>query len=283
MSTSRGAIFPFLAILTSVLCLNLGTLWAKHSLFPLIGAQGTTALRVGLSALILVLFSRPWRGLPARSDLATIAVYGAALGAMNLAFYMALKTLPLGVAVALEFSGPLAVAMFSSRRPADIVWVLLAFGGIYILLPLEQHVSSLDPGGVAYAMVSAVLWAIYIVFAKRVGHLPTGQSVSLGLVVAALVVVPVGVANAGGSMISVSSIGLGLAVAALSSAIPISLEMGALHRLPKHVFGVMLSMEPAVAALMAFALFGEHLTLSQWLAVCLIVCASVGCTLTARH
>lgn len=286
MSISRGLFVPFLAIICSVVCLNLGTLWARHSLFPMVGSQGTTALRVGLSALVVVLIARPWRRLPSRVDLATIAGYGTALATMNLLFYMSLKTLPLGLAVAIEFSGPLAVSVFSSRRPLDVLWVLLAIVGLYTLLPLGSTgagVDALDPAGVLYALAAAACWAVYIVLAKRVQHLPTGQSVALGLAVAAVIVLPFGAIEAGTAMLSFPALAIGLAVAVLSSAIPISLEMFALHRMPRHVFGVMLSMEPAVAALMALVLFGEQLTGPQWFAIGLIVSASVGSAIAARR
>lgn len=280
-STRTVSLFPFLAILGAVICLGLGTSWAKHSLFPALGAQGTTALRIGFSALFMLLLWRPWRKPPTRADLRVIACYGAALGAMNLAFYMSLRTLPFGIAVAIEFSGPLAVAIFSSRRAMDFVWVLLAVCGLGLLLPLGHDVSTLDPVGVMYALAAAVCWATYIVFGKRVGHLPMGQTVSLGLTMAALVAIPFGVAHAGAALLSPSLLLVGLGVAILSSAIPISLEMMALWRLPRHAFGIMISMEPAVAAILALGLLGEQLSLSQWLAIGLIVGASMGSAMTA--
>ncbi len=284
MSPARHSAFiPFLAILGSVTFLGIGTSWAKNSLFPLVGAQGTTAVRVGLSALVLLLVARPWRKWPARADVPAILGYGVALGAMNLAFYMALKTLPFGVAVAIEFSGPLAVAIFSSRRAVDFVWVALAVAGLGLLLPLGYSVNSLDPAGVMYALLAAVCWATYIVFGKRVGHLPALQSVSLGLALAALVVIPVGAVHAGSALFTPTVLGIGLGVAVLSSAIPILLEMVALQRLPRQAFGIMISMEPAVAALLALGLLGEQLTLTQWLAIGLIVGASMGCAATARR
>lgn len=282
-SSHRSTLVPFLALLGAVTFLGVGTSWAKHSLFPLLGAQGTTAVRVGLSALLLLVLWQPWRRLPTRADLRVIACYGAALGAMNLAFYMSLQTLPFGVAVAIEFSGPLAVAILSSRRAVDFVWVLLAVAGLALLLPLGHDVSALDPTGVAYALGAAACWATYIVFGKRVGHVPARQSVSLGLAVASLVVIPVGVVHAGTALWSWPVLAVGLGVAILSSAIPITLEMVALQRLPRQAFGIMISMEPAVAAVLALGLLGEHLSLSQWLAIGLIISASMGSALTARQ
>jgi inner membrane transporter RhtA len=276
-------ILPFLAVLGSVTFLGIGTSWAKISLFPLVGAEGTTALRIGFSALMLCLFFRPWQKLPSRPDLKRIAIYGAALGAMNLAFYMALQTLPFGVAVAIEFSGPLAVAIASSRRPLDFVWVLLAIGGLGLLLPVGHAPHALDPLGIGFALTAAAFWAAYIVFGKRVGHLPAGNTVALGAVVAALLAIPVGAAHAGTLLLSPGLLIIGLGVAVLSSAIPISLEMMALQRLPKQAFGIMISMEPAVAALLAFGLLNESLSATQWAAIGMIMGASVGIALSTQR
>jgi inner membrane transporter RhtA len=274
---------PFLAVLGSVTALGVGTSWAKQALFPVVGAQGTTAVRVGLSALLMLMLWRPWRWRLSRADAQAVVLYGAALGAMNLMFYLSLQTLPFGLAVAIEFAGPLAVAIWSSRRAVDFVWVALAIAGLALLLPLGLSGSTLDPLGVLYSVGAAVFWALYIVFGKRAGHLHAGQSVSLGLLVAALVVVPVGVAHAGAALLSPSVLLVGVAVAAISSALPISLEMMALKRLPKEAFGIMISMEPAVAALLALALLGERLDTVQWLAIGCIVAASMGSAATARR
>lgn len=284
MTVSRlQRFFPFLAVLGSVTALGVGTSWAKQALFPVVGAQGTTAVRVGLSALLMLMLWRPWRWRLSRADAQAVVLYGAALGAMNLMFYLSLQTLPFGLAVAIEFAGPLAVAIWSSRRAVDFIWVALAIAGLALLLPLGLSGSTLDPLGVLYSVGAALFWALYIVFGKRAGHLHAGQSVSLGLLVAALVVVPVGVAHAGAALLSPSVLLVGVAVAAISSALPISLEMMALKRLPKEAFGIMISMEPAVAALLALALLGERLDTVQWLAIGCIVAASMGSAATARR
>ena len=283
MTVSRlQRFFPFLAVLGSDTSLGLGTSWAKQVLFPAVGAQGTTAVRVGLSAVLMLLW-RPWRWRLSRADAKAVALYGAALGAMNLMFYMSIQTLPFGLAVAIEFAGPLAVAIWSSRRAMDFVWVALAMVGLGLLLPLGLSGSTLDPVGVMYSVGAAVFWALYIIYGKRAGHLHAGQSVSLGLLVAAMVVVPVGVVHAGAALLPPSVLLVGLCVAAISSAIPISLEMMALKRLPKEAFGIMISMEPAVAALLALPLLGEHLSGVQWLAIGCIVAASMGSAATARQ
>lgn len=272
---------PALAVLGSVTSLAIGTSYAKH-LFPVIGAQGTSALRVGFSALLLLLFWRPWRWKTRRVDAITLLRYGLTLGLMNLLFYMALRTIPFGIAVAIEFTGPLTVAMLSSRRPIDFVWVGCAVVGLLLLLPLGGG-PALDPAGVLYAMGAAACWGLYIVFGKRAGHLHAGHSVSLGLLAASLVVVPVGVVHAGAALLDPKILAAGLLVALVSSAIPMSLEMMALKRLPKETFGILISMEPAVAALCAMLLLHEHPHGLQWLAIGCTVLASVGSTMTARR
>jgi len=272
---------PALAVLGSVTALAIGTSYAKH-LFPLVGAQGTSALRVGFSALLLLLFWRPWRWKTSRVDAMTILRYGLTLGLMNLLFYMAIRTIPFGIAVAIEFTGPLTVAMLSSRRPIDFLWVGCALVGLLLLLPLGGG-PALDPAGVLYAMGAAACWGLYIVFGKRAGHLHAGHTVSLGLLAASLVAVPVGVAHAGMALLEPKILLAGLLVALVSSAIPMSLEMMALKRLPKETFGILISMEPAVAALWAMLLLHEQLAGVQWLAIGCTVVASVGSTMTARR
>lgn len=280
-SPRPSLVLPALAVLGSVTSLCIGTSFAKK-LFPLIGAEGTSALRVGFSALVLLLFWRPWRWPLSRRDAGFVIRYGLTLGVMNLLFYLALRTIPFGIAVAIEFSGPLAVAMIASRRPVDFVWLASAITGLVMLLPLG-HNSTLDPTGVMLALGAAVCWALYILFGKQAGHLHAGQSVSLGLVAASLVVVPYGVAHASGSLLDPMILLAGLGVAIVSSAIPMSLEMMALKRLPSETFGIMVSLEPAVASLLAMVLLGEHLAGGQWLAIGFIVMASIGSTVTARR
>ncbi|MDO9216649.1 MAG: DMT family transporter [Lacisediminimonas sp.] len=272
---------PALAVLGSVTALGIGTSFAKQ-LFPQVGSMGTTALRVGFSALLLLALWRPWRWPLPRADALSVVKYGVALGFMNLLFYLSLRTIPFGVAVAIEFSGPLAVAMLYSRKPIDFAWLALAVAGLGLLLPLGHGVASLDPEGVMYALAAAVCWGAYIVFGKHLSHLHAGHSVALGLTVAALTVVPFGVWHAGSALLDPSILLFGLGVAAISSAIPISLEMMALKRLPQEAFGIMTSMEPAVAALLGLLMLDEHLAGLQWLAIVCIMMAAAGSSWTAR-
>ncbi|KFC69800.1 putative inner membrane transport protein [Massilia sp. LC238] len=275
-----GTLGPGLAILASMVSVNAGAAWAKH-LFPLVGSQGVTAVRVGLAALIMLAIVRPWRSLPARRDALNLLVYGLMLGCMNLLIYGAFARIPIGIAVAIEVVGPLGVVVLSSRRVRDFAWVLLAAFGLWLLAPVHEGVAPLDPAGVAYALGAAFCWAMYIVFGKRVSHLNGGQAVAWGMLAAALFTVPVGVAHAGGSLLLPTVLAGGLAVAVLSSALPYSLEMAALARLPQRVFGILVSAGPALAALAGWVVLGERLTGMQWLAILLVILACGGAAATA--
>ncbi|MDZ4054551.1 MAG: DMT family transporter, partial [Phenylobacterium sp.] len=241
-------LIPYLALFAGMVTLAGGTSFAK-TLFPLIGAQGTSAYRVGISAVLLVAVFRPWRFRLSRADLGAIALYGVVLGAMNLSFYMSLRTIPLGLAIAIEFMGPLSLALIHSRKPIHFVCVGFAVLGLGLLLPLKAGTGALDPVGMALAAFAGLCWALYIVFGKRLSHIHAGQSVALGMSVAAMVVVPFGVAHAGAALLNPAIILAGVAVAIFSSALPYSLEMVALRGIPKRTFGVVLSAEPAVGAL----------------------------------
>lgn len=279
MSGARAPLLPYAALLAAIVTLCVGTSFAK-TLFPLVGAQGVSAYRVGFSALILLAIWRPWRHPLSRADLRTVAMYGAVMGTMNLCFYMSIRTIPLGLAIAIEFMGPLVLAVAHSRRLIHFVWIGLAVLGLGLLLPINPGAKPLDPIGVAYACAAAVMWALYIILGKRTAHLHAGRSVALGMTTAALIVAPIGVASAGATLFDPKIAAFGLLVAVLSSAIPYSLEMIALRGIPKRSFGVLLSLEPAVGALAALAILHERLALTQWLAIAAIVAASVGTILT---
>lgn len=273
---------PTGAVLLAMLSFQCGAVMAKH-LFPLVGAQGATALRLGLGALILWLVRRPWRRLKGRHGWGWLWGYGLTLGLMNLFFYMALRTIPLGVAVALEFVGPLSIALVGSRRAWDFVWAGLVLVGLSLLLPWQAQAEPLDPVGVLYAMGAAIGWAAYILLGRRAGTAFGGQTVALGSAIAALVAVPVGVAHAGDALFSAATLPYALGVAVLSSALPYSLEMYALTRLPAPTVGILSSVEPAMGALLGLALLDEHLSTLHWLAITAIITASVGTVLGARN
>ncbi len=275
----QGTAPAALAILGALVSQNIGAACAKQ-LFPQVGSDGVTALRVGLSALLLMLAMRPWRMPPARADIVNIAVYGVTLGCMNLLIYHAFALIPIGIAVAIEVTGPLAVVVLSSRRPRDLAWVACAATGLWLLLPLEGA-GRLDPRGIACALGAALCWALYIVFGKRAASLRGGHAVAWGMLAAALFTVPFGAAHAGAALLAPDVLGLGLAVALLSSALPYTLEMMALQRLPRRVFGILVSCAPAVAALAGFLVLGEQLGALQWLAIGLVVAASAGSAASA--
>lgn len=266
---------PALTVLLSLILQNVGAAAAK-SLFPLVGVEGMTALRVGLSAVVLVALWRPWRSRLSGPALRTLILYGATLGLMNLLIYKAFERIPLGVALAIEITGPLAVALAGSRRPRDVAWVACAVAGLALLLPLGEASAALDPVGLAFAAGAATCWAFYIVFGKRASMGNGGQAVALGMVVAALLTVPIGVATAGAALLQPQALLIGAVVAVLSSAAPYSLEMVALRRLPRPVFGILVASAPAIAALAGVVILGEHLTSGQWAAVALIITASAG-------
>ncbi len=272
---------PYAALLAAILTFCLGTSFAK-SLFPLVGAQGTTAYRVGFAALILLAVMRPWRTPLDRRSLLRIVPYGVALGTMNLCFYLSLRTIPLGLAIAIEFLGPLTVSLLYSRRSIQFGMVGLAVAGLLLLLPWRPTDHALDPTGILFALAAALCWALYIVLGKRTAHLPSGQTVALGMVSAAIIVVPIGIHQAGAALLTPGWIVMGLAAALLSSAIPYSLEMVALKSIPASSLGVLLSIEPAVGAIIGATVLGEVLTGLQWFAVALVVGASIGMVLTSK-
>ncbi len=282
LSHKTSVWIPVAVILIAMLSIQSGASLAK-SLFPLVGAPGVTALRIALGTIILVIIFKPWRLRFRKEQRLPLLFYGLSLGAMNYMFYLSIQTIPLGIAVALEFTGPLAVALLSSRRPVDFVWVLLAVLGLWFLLPLGQSVSKIDLTGAALALGAGACWAVYILSGQRAGEEHGPATVALGSLIAAIVFVPLGMAQATESIWQWSVMPLGLAVAVLSTALPYSLEMIALTRLPTRIFGTLMSMEPALAALSGMVFLGETLTFTQTLALCSIIAASMGSTLTLRR
>lgn len=277
----RPFLLPLLAMAVAMVSVQFGAAFAKR-LFPLVGAEGATALRVTLAAVMLAAILRPWRSWPPRDAWPGLAGFGVALGAMNLLFYLALRTVPLGIAVGLEFTGPLAVAMVSSRRWIDFLWIGLAVAGLAVLLPLRGAAQALDPIGVILALGAGVCWGLYIVLGKQAGAHGAAQATGLGTIIAAIVVAPVGLAHAGGALFAPEIFLTACLVALFSSVVPYSLEMFALTRIPTRVFGTLMSAEPAVAALMGFVWLDEQLTPQQVLAIGAIILASVGTTITMR-
>jgi len=251
------------------------------TLFDELGPAGTVLLRTGFAAVALVVVWRPHLHGRTHGALRDAALYGLTLAAMNLSFYGALDRIPLGIAVTLEFTGPFAVAVAGSRRASDLLWVALAAAGIVLLSP-GVH-GSLDTTGALLALLAGVFWPASLVLAARVGRaFSGGQGLTLAMVVATLVLLPSGIVAGGSDLGDPALLAAGLAVALLSSAIPYSLELEALRRLPKGTFGVLMSLEPAVAALVGLVALGQELSADEVVAIALVVAASAGALSAAR-
>ena len=272
--------------MVSLITLCAGTSLAK-GLFPFVGAEGTTTYRLVFSTLLLMAFWRPWRRAWTWADAPILVVFGATLGLMNLLFYNAIKTVPFGLAIAVEFTGPLAVALWSSKKPLDFVWIVLAVAGMGLILPLGNtmgaglQTAAIDPVGIAYALGAGACWAVYIVVGQRVADRIGAFATPMGMLVAALLVTPVGISVAGSSLLNPEWMLAGLGIALLSSAIPYSLEMYSLKHLPKQTFSILLSLEPAVGALAGWLVLSEQLSTQQLGAIGLIMAASMGSAMTA--
>ena len=271
-------LFPLGLLIIAMISIQSGASLAK-SLFPVVGAQGTTALRLIFASLILLLVLRPWRARLTARSLRTVMLYGISLGSMNMLFYMSLQTVPLGIAVALEFTGPLAVALWASRKLIDFLWVALAVLGLLLLIPLGESSTRIDLVGAGYALGAGVCWAAYILFGQKAGADNGIQTAALGVTIAAVFIAPIGLVHAGAALLDLSLIPAALGVAVLSTALPYSLEMVALTRMSARTFGTLASLEPVFAALSGLIFLHEDLSLTQWLAISAIIVASIGATL----
>jgi len=269
-----GAVPPTALVLLGIVSVQVGAAWAKH-LFAAVGPLGTVALRLFFAAAVLLVFWRPSLRLP-RKAWGVVAVYGLILGLMNLCFYLSLARIPLGIAVTVEFLGPLVVALAGSRRWLDAFWAVLAAGGVALLM---EGRGNLDLVGLLLALGAGTCWGLYILVSASLGrHTTEGNGLALGMVVAAMVVVPFGVADNPG-LFQPWLLVAGLGVSLLSSVIPYSLELEALRKMPPRVFGILMSVEPALAALIGLVLLQESLQWTQWVAVVCVVVASAGATL----
>jgi inner membrane transporter RhtA len=278
---ARG--WPVALLLVAMSSIQSGAAVAK-SLFPMIGAPATVSLRLIIAALLLAAALRPWRRPIAAGAWKAILIYGIALGSMNFLFYQALDNIPLGIAVALEFTGPLTVALVTSRRRLDLLWIALAVAGLAVLLwPGSGAAGSINFYGAGCALVAGAGWALYILFGQKAGAVNGLQSAALGIAIAALVVAPIGLFDAGAAIFSPAVLALALVVAILSSALPYTLEMIALPRLPTQTFGTLMSLEPAFGALSGLLFLGQELSMWQWLAIGAVIIASMGTTLALRR
>lgn len=261
-------------VLLGIVSVQLGSAVAKQ-LFDEVGSFGTVALRLFFAAAVLTVLWRPALALDRRAWTAVVS-YGVVLGLMNLCFYLSLARIPLGIAVTIEFLGPLAVAVGGSRRALDVLWALLAAGGVLLLMEGD---GDLDLLGVLLALAAGAFWGLYILVGAALGrHTTEGNGLALGMVVAALIAVPVGVADSGTALLAPWVLAAGFGVALLSSVIPYTLDLEALRRLPPRVFGILMSLEPAMACLIGLVVLGESLGALQWVAVLCVVVASAGAT-----
>lgn len=281
MKNKEFNIPPIYAVLLAIISVQCGAAIAK-TLFPAIGAAGTASIRIGISAIILLLAYRPNLKQITPNQWKIVIPYGLSLGAMNLIFYLGIERIPIGLAVTLEFVGPLLVAIIGSRRLIDYCWVLLAAIGIALIAPWSN--SNVDLLGVIFALLAGGFWAAYIVLGGKVSKIMNGgQAVSTGMLFAAILILPFGFYENGLANLTPKFLGMGIALALLSSAIPFTLEMKALGQLPPRTFSILMSLEPAAASICAFIFLQEHLSFYEILAVVCVVTASVGSTLTAKR
>jgi inner membrane transporter RhtA len=251
------------------------------TLFHDLGPAATAFLRVALAALLLAMIWRPRVAGHSRRELALAGAFGLALCAMNLTFYEAISRIPLGIAVTIEFAGPLAVAIALSRRKLDALWVVLAVAGI-LLLARPGGGGHVETAGILLALLAGVFWASYILLSARAGQaFPGGSGLAIAMVVGGLALLPVGIAGGGSELLDPRLLASGAGVALLASAIPYSLELEALRRLPTQVFGILMSLEPAIAALAGFVILGEGLRARDIGAIALVAMASAGASLSA--
>lgn len=271
---------PIPAVLFAIISVQSGAAIAK-GLFPVLGAAGTASLRIGISALLLLAVYRPNLLKITAKQWKFVIPYGLSLGAMNLVFYLAIERIPIGLAVTLEFIGPLLVAVLGSKRIIDFFWVLLAAAGIVLIAPWSGN--GIDLLGVLFALLAGTLWAAYIVLGGKISKIMKGgDAVATGMLFAAILIVPFGILGNGLNNLTPKLFSLGIALALLSSAIPFTLEMKALGQLPARTFSILMSLEPAAASICALIFLQEYLTFNEVLAVFFVVIASAGSTITSR-
>jgi inner membrane transporter RhtA len=281
MKNKKGLEIPAVpAVLLAIISFQCGGALAK-GIFPVLGSVATSALRIVLSAIILIIFNRPNIRNLTRAQWKAVALYGLTLGAMNIIFYIAIARIPLGLAVALEFIGPLVLALTGSKHIIDFLWVILAAAGIILIEPWGN--SAIDIIGVLLALLAGAFWAAYILIGGHISRIMDGsKAVAIGMIFASALALPIAIADGHLTHLGPVMFLSGLGLALLSSAIPFTLEMKAMGKIPAKTFSILMSLEPAVAALVGLVFLHEYLSLYEWLAVVLIVVASAGATLTKK-
>ena len=281
MKNKNGiSIPPVPAVLLSIISVQGGAAIAK-GIFPVLGAAATSSLRIVLSALILVIYNRPNLKDLTSAQWKLVSIYGVTLGFMNLVFYLAIERIPLGLGVTLEFIGPLVLALTGSKKALDFLWVILAAIGIALIAPWSSE--GLDLLGVFLALLAGLFWATYIVIGGRISKImDSGKAVTIGMLFASIVIIPFALAGGILDNIKPGIFVAGLALALLSSAIPFTLEMKALRKIPAKTFSILMSLEPAAGALSGMIFLHEYLSVFEWLAVFLVVVASAGAAITRK-
>jgi inner membrane transporter RhtA len=277
---SRSDVVPAPVLVVGAIASVQGGAAIATKLFPEVGVGGAVFLRLLLSAVVLIALARPRLGSRARRETVLVVGFGVVLATMNCLFYLAIDRIPLGVGVTVEFLGPLAVAVAGSRRALDLAWVVLAAGGVSLLAAGN---GGLDGAGVALAAGAGACWAAYILLAQRVGRVFEGMTgLAIALSIGALVMAPYGIIAGRGRLLHPVAVGKGAAIGVLSSAIPYSLELAALRRLKASVFGVLMSLEPAMAALSGLIFLHQRLRWQEWVSVVAVMIASIGATAAGR-
>lgn len=272
---------PIPAVILAIISVQCGAAIAK-GLFQEIGAAATASLRIGLSAIILLVAFRPRISNLNAKQWKYVILYGLSLGAMNMVFYMAIERIPIGLGVTLEFVGPLVLAIFSSKRASDFIWVVLASAGIALIAPWSS--SGLNIIGVLLALLAGGFWAAYIILGGRISKIMKGgEAVAIGMLFATILILPFGIFSGGLSNLNPKLLSLGAALALLSSAIPFTLEINALKQLPARTFSILMSLEPAMASLAAFVFLQEYLSVTECIAVACVVIASIGSAVTSKR
>lgn len=276
--TDRRALGPVALVVTGMLSVQFGASIAVL-LMPRTGAIGVVTLRLVLAALVLLVICRPRVRGHSRADWGTVLVFGAVLASMNVLFYQAADRIPLGAAVTLEVLGPLTLSVIASRKLGNLLWAGLALGGVLLLS--GGGFDRLDPVGAAFALAAGAMWAAYIVFSARTGQrFPQADGLALAMAFGAVLTLPLGIVEAGSKLLVPSTIGLGLAVALMSSVLPYTLELLALRRLPAPTFAILMSAEPAIAAVAGFFVLHQDLSFTDALAIAMVIAASMGAVRT---
>ncbi|WP_309091668.1 EamA family transporter [Phenylobacterium sp.] len=273
-----GVVLPLAAVTAAMAAFQVGAALAK-GLFPAVGPEGAAALRISLGALMLLAVGRPWRvwkgGLgPGRASILPLVGLGLSVAGVILFFYLAIARLPLGVAIALQFLGPLGVAVFGSRRASDLLWAAMAGVGVWLLVGVGAAAAALDPVGIGWGLCAGACWAAYILMGRSVSGSYGVATAGLSVAIAAVAVLPVGLAKAGAGLFSPAILPYALLVALMSTAIPFALEFFAMPRMPARTFAVFTSLEPAFGVLSGLVLLGERLSLTQTLGVSLVIGAA---------